>query len=97
MQEDRRCLVRPAAGRSDAKPHYSDLDSRLVEVGDEQSVIARILAMRSAGASFATIAAALDTDGVPTKKGRGGWSWRSVQSIVERNETNQTIARAPVH
>lgn len=56
---------------------------RLVEAPGELRVLDRMQQLRSAGLSFAAVAAALIDDSVPTKRG-GKWSAETVRRILAR-------------
>lgn len=63
----------------------ADDGTMLVAIEAEQAVLAEIRAMRTAGRSYRAIADELTRRGVPTKKGRGRWSYMTVVGIVKRN------------
>ncbi|HEY3604623.1 MAG TPA: recombinase family protein [Sporichthyaceae bacterium] len=50
----------------------------------EQAALARMVALRTDGASYRQIAAALDADGIPTRRNASGWSPVAVRAIVLR-------------
>lgn len=57
---------------------------------DEQQAVTRILALRSAGESYRSIAATLDADGIRPRRA-AAWSAMAVRSIVQRAERS-TVA-----
>jgi DNA invertase Pin-like site-specific DNA recombinase len=57
---------------------------RFVAVEEEQRVIARMLRMRSAGATLQSIADHLKESGVLTASGASGWTASSVRKVIAR-------------
>jgi DNA invertase Pin-like site-specific DNA recombinase len=62
-----------------------DLPVALVEDPAEAAAVAAMLRMKAEGLSPRKIARELDGMGVPTKKGRGGWTHQSVRAILKRH------------
>lgn len=62
---------------------YEAIEGRLVTVKKEAKVLAEILAMREAGASFAAIAEAMNERGIEGKRG-GRWFASTVRYMVNR-------------
>lgn len=58
-------------------------DNRLVEVEEEAEVVARIRELRAAGASLRDIAAALNADGIKTKRG-AQWAAVTIKRVLDR-------------
>lgn len=59
----------------------------LVEVPDEQKVVARIVELRAQGLSYADVAEAANAEGLPTKR-NGKWGGETVRLICRRAEGN---------
>jgi hypothetical protein len=55
----------------------------MVPIPDELATVQRILDAHEAGESYAGIAAALNTEGIPTKRG-GSWHASTVRNVVQR-------------
>ena len=62
----------------------ADDNGRLIEVAEEQAVLAIIGELRRAGVSLRRIAKALTDAGHRTKKGNATWTHTSVKSILDR-------------
>ena len=62
---------------------YEAIEGRLVTVKREAKIVAEILAMREAGASFAAIAEAMNERGIEGKRG-GRWFASTVRYMVNR-------------
>jgi site-specific DNA recombinase len=62
---------------------YDNVDGRLYENEHEQAVIERIKGLRENGNPYRTIAAQLNDEGVPTKRG-GSWHNTTVRSVLLR-------------
>jgi site-specific DNA recombinase len=70
-------------GKALGKPAYGfevDGSGKLRPIATEQAVIAKITQLKSAGASYRSVAITLADQGVPTKRG-GQWDSRTVQRI----------------
>lgn len=67
-------------------PESRRKDALLIEVPDEQTVLARIRAWHVAGDTLRDIATRLTAEGVPTKQGNAAWTHQSVAKIVARME-----------
>ncbi len=65
---------------------------RMQPVAEELEIVWQILAMWRAGSSYAFIAATLNDDGVPTKRG-GRWHHSTVAKVVERRELYATLLK----
>lgn len=61
-----------------------DADGNLIEVAEEQAIIAKINELRQAGVSLRRIAGILTDAGIVTKKGKATWYAETVKSILER-------------
>lgn len=70
---------------------FSREGDALVPDHQEQGVIARIQALRSAGLSLRQIAATLNGDGVPTKKGKR-WQAKSIADTLRLNRGLEWVA-----
>jgi hypothetical protein len=57
---------------------------QLVEVAEEQAVLAIVRELRSAGLSMRTIAEELTKRGIPTKQGNRQWQHTSIRRIINR-------------
>jgi len=62
---------------------FREVEGRLVQVSKEAGVVTEILRKREQGLSYEAIAAALNTDGVPSKRG-GQWYASTVHYICRR-------------
>jgi DNA invertase Pin-like site-specific DNA recombinase len=61
---------------------YSRAGDALVASADEQAVIIRIRALRSAGETLDAIAGTLNSDAIPTKRAGGKWYARTVLNVL---------------
>ena len=61
-----------------------DAEGNLIELADEQAVIAKINELREAGVSLRQIAKGLTDAGILTKKGKAVWYAETVKSILQR-------------
>ena len=80
-----RAAKHQAGGYAYGSPAYgwtSD-DGVLVPVADQQAVISRITGMSQAGQSTRHIAAALNSDGIPSKRG-GQWHPETVRAVLAK-------------
>lgn len=66
-------------------------DGRLVADPTEQDTLARITELRAAGTSYAKVAAILDAEGRPTKRG-GNWQAMSVRSVLRSARAAEEVA-----
>jgi hypothetical protein len=57
---------------------------QLVEVAEEQAVLAIVRELRAAGLSMRTIAEELTNRGIPTKQGNRQWQHTSIRRIINR-------------
>ncbi len=60
-------------------------DKRLVELPEEQATIKRICALKAEGASLRKIAATLNAEGIPSKKGKL-WQAQVIADTLRLNE-----------
>jgi DNA invertase Pin-like site-specific DNA recombinase len=63
---------------------WNDDGGTLIEVPEEQAILARIKACREAGLTYRKIAADLTSEGVVTKKGLPVWDHSTIRSILAR-------------
>ena len=61
---------------------YTRSGDALMPAADEQAVISRIRALRSAGETLEAIAGLLNTEEVPTKRAGGKWYGRTVLNVL---------------
>jgi DNA invertase Pin-like site-specific DNA recombinase len=88
--------AKKAAGKyAGGAPAYGQqaVDGALEADDDEAAVLARVQQMRAEGASYRAIAAALNEDGVPTKRG-GRWQPTTVARMVDAEARQADADRA---
>lgn len=81
--------LRTADGMAEAKALGARFGQRQMV---SPAVIARILAARRTGDTFAAIASSLDADAVPTPNGGQRWYGSTVSRIVARHTTPTAVA-----
>lgn len=63
-----------------------DVDGKLIPNPDEVRVIGKIMELRKSGLSFEKIAAELNANSIPTRRGAKRWIWTAVRSVIYAEE-----------